>query len=75
MDVEQARQRAAEEWPSYIVLATPERAVAYYQALADAGMQYFVVEVMDATDEETFRLLAQEVAPKVRAPGHPRPAA
>ena len=74
-DPEQARQRAAEEWPGFILLATPERAVAYYQAFADVGMQYFVVEVMDATDEETIRLLAQEVAPKVRASGQPRPAA
>jgi alkanesulfonate monooxygenase SsuD/methylene tetrahydromethanopterin reductase-like flavin-dependent oxidoreductase (luciferase family) len=43
----------------------PERIVAYFQGLVDAGMQYFVVQVMDAADHETFRLLAQEVAPKV----------
>ena len=48
------------------VATTPGGAVAYYQALADAGMQYFVVQILDAADEETIRLLAEEVAPRVR---------
>lgn len=48
------------------VATTPEGAIAYYQALADAGMQYFVVQTLDAGDEETIRLLATEVAPQVR---------
>lgn len=47
------------------VATTPAGAVAYYQALADAGMQYFVVQTLDAADEETIRLLAAEVAPRV----------
>ncbi len=53
------------------VVATPDGAVAYYQALVDAGMSYFVIQSQDAGDEETFRLLAHEVVPRVhvvRAP-------
>ncbi|CAA9566059.1 MAG: hypothetical protein AVDCRST_MAG19-2273 [uncultured Thermomicrobiales bacterium] len=51
------------------VATTPGGAVAYYQALADAGMQYFVVQSLDAADEETIRLLAEEVAPRVMVGG------
>jgi alkanesulfonate monooxygenase SsuD/methylene tetrahydromethanopterin reductase-like flavin-dependent oxidoreductase (luciferase family) len=47
------------------IAGSPERIAAYFQGLVDAGMQYFVVQVMDANDHETFRLLAQEVAPRV----------
>lgn len=50
-----------------VFAATPEQAVAHYQRYADAGMQYFVAQVLDARDEETFRLLAQQVVPHVRA--------
>ena len=49
---------------------TPAEAVAGFQALADVGIQYFFVQSFDAGDEETFRLLAEEVAPHVQ-PGHP----
>jgi alkanesulfonate monooxygenase SsuD/methylene tetrahydromethanopterin reductase-like flavin-dependent oxidoreductase (luciferase family) len=48
------------------IVGTPERIIPYFQRLADAGMQYFVVQIMDAADEETFRLLAREVAPHIR---------
>ena len=48
------------------VATTPAGAIAYYQGLADAGIQYFVVQSLDAADEETIRLLAEEVAPHVR---------
>jgi hypothetical protein len=41
---------------------------AYYQSVADAGMQYVVIQVLDAADEETFRLLATEVMPNVHLP-------
>ena len=41
---------------------TPAEAVAAFQALADVGIQYFFVQSFDAGDEETFRLLAGEVA-------------
>ena len=44
---------------------TPARAIAYYQALADVGINYFVIQTLDAADEETIRLLATEVAPFV----------
>jgi alkanesulfonate monooxygenase SsuD/methylene tetrahydromethanopterin reductase-like flavin-dependent oxidoreductase (luciferase family) len=48
----------------HVFAATPERAIAYYRAIAAAGSQYFVVQ-LDGTDHETIRLLAQEVAPAV----------
>jgi alkanesulfonate monooxygenase SsuD/methylene tetrahydromethanopterin reductase-like flavin-dependent oxidoreductase (luciferase family) len=46
---------------------TPAEAVADFQALADVGIQYFLVQSFDAGDEETYRLLAEEVAPQVRS--------
>lgn len=49
------------------VIGTPEQVAAYYQGLVDAGMQYFVVQVLDATDLETVELLANELAPRVVA--------
>jgi alkanesulfonate monooxygenase SsuD/methylene tetrahydromethanopterin reductase-like flavin-dependent oxidoreductase (luciferase family) len=48
-----------------VIAATPDRAIDYFQGYADAGVQYFVAQVLDARDDETFRLLAEEVAPKV----------
>lgn len=48
------------------VALTPDRAVTYYQALVDAGMQFFVIQTLDARDEETIRLLATEVAPRLQ---------
>jgi alkanesulfonate monooxygenase SsuD/methylene tetrahydromethanopterin reductase-like flavin-dependent oxidoreductase (luciferase family) len=53
-------------WQRCVVAGTPDQIVSYYQAYADAGMQYFVAQVLDARDEETFRLLAQEVMPQIR---------
>lgn len=50
--------------PSAFVCGTPERVAAHYRALAEAGIQYFVVQ-LDAADEETLRLLATEVMPHV----------
>ncbi|CAN5562640.1 hypothetical protein BH23CHL5_BH23CHL5_00610 [soil metagenome] len=47
------------------VIGTPEQVVPYYQALADAGMQYFVCQILDAGDLETIQLLASQVAPNV----------
>jgi alkanesulfonate monooxygenase SsuD/methylene tetrahydromethanopterin reductase-like flavin-dependent oxidoreductase (luciferase family) len=49
------------------VIGTPEQVAAYYQGLVDAGMQYFVVQTLDATDSETIELLAREVTPLVVA--------
>lgn len=47
------------------VATTPAGAIAYYQALAAAGIRYFVVQTLDAADDETIRLLATEVAPNI----------
>ena len=47
--------------------ALPEEAVAYYQGLADAGLDYFMAGIF-RNDTETVRLLAQRVVPAVRAP-------
>jgi alkanesulfonate monooxygenase SsuD/methylene tetrahydromethanopterin reductase-like flavin-dependent oxidoreductase (luciferase family) len=44
------------------VFATPEEAIAHYQALADAGVQYFLASV-NGSDRETVELLAREVLP------------
>jgi alkanesulfonate monooxygenase SsuD/methylene tetrahydromethanopterin reductase-like flavin-dependent oxidoreductase (luciferase family) len=48
-----------------LVFATPETAVAHYQGLADAGVQYFLASI-DAADEETVHLFADAVVPAVR---------
>lgn len=47
------------------LLATPQEAIVQYQALADAGMQYFLA-VVHGHDAETIRLLAEEVMPAIR---------
>lgn len=47
------------------VVGTPARVAAYYQALVDVGMEYFVVQTLDASDTETIELLAREVIPRV----------
>jgi alkanesulfonate monooxygenase SsuD/methylene tetrahydromethanopterin reductase-like flavin-dependent oxidoreductase (luciferase family) len=47
------------------VVGTPEQAAAYYQDLVNAGIQYFVVQILDATDLETVELLAKELIPRV----------
>jgi len=47
------------------LFATPREAIAHYQALADAGMQYFLAQV-SGDDDETVRLFADEVIPAIR---------
>ncbi len=49
------------------VVGDPVQVAAYYQSLVDAGMQYFVVQTLDAADTETIELLAHEVIPAVHA--------
>ena len=49
---------------SAFVYGSPETVAAHYRAIADSGMQYFVVQV-DSIDTETLELLATEVAPRV----------
>jgi len=53
-------------WQRAVVAGTPAEVVSYYQSYADAGMQYFIAQTLDAGDHETIRLLAEEVAPHVR---------
>jgi alkanesulfonate monooxygenase SsuD/methylene tetrahydromethanopterin reductase-like flavin-dependent oxidoreductase (luciferase family) len=47
------------------VVGTPAKVAAYYQSLVDAGMEYFVVQTLDAADTETIEMLAREVMPRV----------
>ena len=47
------------------VFATPEGAVKHYQALADAGVQYFIAGI-NGTDQETMELLAGAVWPALQ---------
>ena len=53
-------------WEKCVVAGTPDQIVSYYQSYADAGMQYFIAQVLDSRDEETFRLLSREVKPRIR---------
>lgn len=46
-------------------VGTPEDAVAYYESLAAAGINYFVVN--PAGDEETLELIAMDVIPALRS--------
>ena len=52
-------------WRGFVLACTPAQAVSFYQALVDAGIQYFIVETLDAADEETIHLLAEAVVPQV----------
>jgi alkanesulfonate monooxygenase SsuD/methylene tetrahydromethanopterin reductase-like flavin-dependent oxidoreductase (luciferase family) len=59
-------QRFAGPWRGFAVPATVEEAIASDRALIAAGIQYFVVNTLDAADEETIRLLAEQVMPAVQ---------
>lgn len=48
------------------VVGTPDQVAGYYQRLVDAGIDYFVVQILDARDLETVELLAREVVPRVQ---------
>lgn len=48
------------------IVGTPEDATAYFRGLVSQGFQYLVVQVQDAGDVETIRLLGTEVAPSLR---------
>lgn len=60
-------QRYHGAWRGFALGCTVEQAVDYYTQMADAGLQYFIVQTLDASDLETIGLLAQEVAPRVQA--------
>jgi hypothetical protein len=47
-----------------MLVADLERAIRYYQAMVDIGIQYFIVQ-LDARDAETIELLMTRVAPNV----------
>jgi alkanesulfonate monooxygenase SsuD/methylene tetrahydromethanopterin reductase-like flavin-dependent oxidoreductase (luciferase family) len=64
------KARYAGPWRDFVVAGTPTEAVAFFQRQADAGIQYFIVETLDAADTETIRLWAERVVPLVR-PGVP----
>lgn len=48
---------------NYLMVGTPEQAIAHYTAMIDAGIQYFIVHSPDTTDHETLHLLATDVIP------------
>ena len=52
------------------VVGTPAQVAAYYQSLVDAGIEYFVVQTLDAADTETIELLAREVMPRILPASH-----
>ncbi len=45
---------------------TTAEAASDFQALADVGIEYFLVQSFDIGDDETLRLLAEEVVPHLR---------
>jgi alkanesulfonate monooxygenase SsuD/methylene tetrahydromethanopterin reductase-like flavin-dependent oxidoreductase (luciferase family) len=47
-----------------MLIADPDRAARYYQAMAAVGIQYFIVQ-LDARDQQTIELLKTKVAPRV----------
>ena len=49
------------------IVGSPAEIVDYYRGLVAQGFQYLVVQIQDASDFETIRLLGTEVAPHVRA--------
>lgn len=53
-------------WGAYLVAGTPETVARHYQAYVDAGIQYFVLQTLDPTDQETIRLAAEELLPRLR---------
>lgn len=63
---EGVEQRYSGPWRNFVVAGTPTDAVAFFQGLADAGVEYFIVETLDAADTETIRLLAERVVPHVK---------
>jgi alkanesulfonate monooxygenase SsuD/methylene tetrahydromethanopterin reductase-like flavin-dependent oxidoreductase (luciferase family) len=48
------------------LFATPDQAISHYQALSDAGVQFFLCQV-NGRDDETVHLLADVVIPAIKA--------
>ena len=59
-------QRFSGPWSGFALACTPEKAITYYQELVDVGIQYFIVQTLDAADEETIRLLGEQVMPAIK---------
>jgi alkanesulfonate monooxygenase SsuD/methylene tetrahydromethanopterin reductase-like flavin-dependent oxidoreductase (luciferase family) len=59
-------QRFSGPWSGFALACTPEEAITFYQELVAAGIQYFIVQTLDASDEESIRLLAERVMPAIR---------
>jgi alkanesulfonate monooxygenase SsuD/methylene tetrahydromethanopterin reductase-like flavin-dependent oxidoreductase (luciferase family) len=57
-------------YESSMVAGTPDELVAYYRALADAGLDYFIAGIV-GDDRETVRLLARRVAPALNVAAAP----
>ena len=55
-------------WGAYLVAGTPDEVAARYQAFADVGVQYFIVQTLDPTDEESIALAAQSLGALVPGP-------
>jgi alkanesulfonate monooxygenase SsuD/methylene tetrahydromethanopterin reductase-like flavin-dependent oxidoreductase (luciferase family) len=66
-EAEAKRERAGADSGSTPAFS-PADAVRHYRAMADAGVQHFIVWIRP-DDEETMRRLAQEVIPALRPPG------
>jgi len=47
-----------------MLIADPDRAIRYYQAMVGIGIQYFIIQ-LDARDQQTIELLKTKVAPRV----------
>ena len=58
-------QRFSGPWSGFALASTPERAISYYQGLVEAGIQYFIIQTLDAADEETLRILGELVMPAI----------
>jgi alkanesulfonate monooxygenase SsuD/methylene tetrahydromethanopterin reductase-like flavin-dependent oxidoreductase (luciferase family) len=54
-------------WGAYLVAGTPDDVVRHYQPFVDAGIQYFIVQTLDPTDEETICLVAEQMLPQMRS--------
>lgn len=52
-------------WGASLVWGTPESAARHFHGFVEAGIRYFVVQVVDPEDEETVRLFAEIVAPMI----------
>lgn len=54
-------------------IETPERAIAHYQGLIDAGIQYVIVAMEDTSDREMLHRLSTEVIPHLHPPSGMEP--